>query len=222
MNKKWLVVLILIAVAATAFAAPRHGRHRLMPGLGPAESAFLEAEFAGIVEKYADKSLGELTVAQSYDLLGEVSIAYQKAEFIQRSRVMSLIVPGLGQFFNEAPRAGALFLSADVLLSAGTLVGAYFLLPEELQFAHLNYLTASYDEIRTRWEAQSFVDLLPTMGVLAGGWVLQGILRVYASRNAAELARRNIAAGKVTFEPKVYLLPLLPAGAMGLGMGMRY
>jgi hypothetical protein len=42
-----------------------------------------------------------------------------------------------------------------------------------------------------------------------------------SSNHAAKLAEQNIAEGKVTFEPKLTILPGGP-GAMGFGMGMKY
>jgi hypothetical protein len=65
------------------------------------------------------------------------------------------------------------------------------------------------------------VDFLPSIGVLAGGGLIQAVLRGVSSRHAAALAERNIAEGNITFEPKVYMLPVGP-GAMGFGMGMKY
>jgi hypothetical protein len=65
------------------------------------------------------------------------------------------------------------------------------------------------------------VDLLPSLGVLAGGGLVQVILRGVSSNHAAKLAEERIAAGEITFEPKLSILPGGP-GAMGFGMGMKY
>jgi hypothetical protein len=221
--KRWLFVLMLIAAAAAAFANPGrfpgpHHRGMLAPGGDP---ELLRQELEAILAASGSRTLGDLSVEELHDLLGQISVARQKAAFVNHSRAMSFMLPGLGQFANHDPVSGSLFLSADLLVKAGTLVGAYVLLPEELQFGQLHYFTDSYSLIRDRWEGQSFVDLLPAMGVLAGGWLVEEGLKYFASRHAERLARRNIAEGTLRFEPQLYLLPARP-GNMGMGMNMRY
>jgi len=165
--------------------------------------------------------LGDFTVGEAQDLLGEISIAYQKAAYVSKSRAASFMLPGMGQFMNEDPGMGALFLSLDVLTGVGTLLGAYFLLPDELQFDQLNYFNDSFQNIENEWKSQSFMDLLPSLGVLAGGGLVQVILRGVAGSHAAKLAEQKIVAGEITFQPKLSILPMGP-GAMGFGMGMKY
>ena len=212
--KKWLVILLIVMVAVSVFAgSPRHSRTM--------EEELLKQQLEAVLAGEENTVIGDLTIGEAKELLGEMSIAYQKAAFVAKSRTMSLILPGLGQFMNNDPGMGVLFLSVDLLMGAGTLLGAYFLLPEELQFDQLNYFTAPYATIKNQWEAQSFVDLLPSLGVLAGGGLIQLVLRGVSSKHAAGLAEQNIAEGKKTFEPKVYMLPVGP-GAMGFGMGMQY
>jgi hypothetical protein len=218
--KKWLLIAALLAVAGTVFAGPeRHhgGMHGWMGG----DPEFLQEEIEAILAASGSRTLGDLTVEEIHGLLGEISVARQKAAFIERSKAMSFMMPGMGQFANRDPLNGSLFLTADLLVTAGTLVGAYFLLPSELQFSELNYFSDSYSTIKNRWEAQSFVDLLPSLGVLAGGWLVSGGIRFFSSKHAEKLARRNIADGTITFEPELVLLPLGPGG-MGLGMHMKY
>jgi hypothetical protein len=217
--KRWFFTAALLVAAVSLFAGPnRHGPG--MHGFGQ-DSELLQQELEAILAARGSETLGELTLEEIHDLMGQISVARQKAAFVERSKAMSFALPGLGQFVNKDPLSGSLFLTADLLVKAGTLVGAYFLLPEELQFGQLNYFTAPYSTIRDSWEAQSFVDLLPAMGVLAGGWLLEGGLRYFASKHAAALARRNVENGTVTFEPELFLMPAGP-GAMGLGMNMRY
>jgi hypothetical protein len=95
----------------------------------------------------------------------------------------------------------------------------YFLLPEDLQFKNLDYLNSSFAAVRDRWEAHSFVDLLPTVAVLAGGGLVKGVLGGLSAKHAGKIARRNIEQGRVTFEPNLFLLP---HGPMMMGMGLRY
>jgi len=218
---RWLVLLVFAAVAASVFAgSPRHAGEMHHPW-SESEERLLEEQLDALLAARGGEVLGELTVSETEELLGEISIAYQKAAYVSKSRAMSFMLPGLGQFMNDDPGMGALFLGLDVAAGVGTLLGAYFLLPSELQFDQLNYFTKPYSVIETRWKDQSFVDLLPTLGVLAGGGLIQGILRGVSAKHAARLAEEQIAAGTITFEPKVYLLPMGPA-AMGFGMGMQY
>jgi hypothetical protein len=222
--KKWLVILLILTVAGSVFAgSPGHSRsmdHRSMMWMGM-EEELLKQQLEAVLAGEENTAIGDLTIGEAEELLGEISIAYQKAAFVAKSRAMSMMLPGLGQFMNHDVGMGVLFLSADLLVGAGTLLGAYFLLPDELRFDQLNYFTDSYATIKGQWETQSFVDFLPSIGVLAGGGLIQAVLRGVSSRHAAALAERNIAEGNITFEPKVYMLPVGP-GAMGFGMGMKY
>jgi hypothetical protein len=221
--KKLLAVFLMITLAAGALFAGSPGKdmgkghHRAMWK----EEEFLRQQLEAALADDQGKELGDLTVAEAQELLGEISIAYQKAAYVSKSRAMSMMLPGLGQFMNDDPGMGALFLSLDIVTGVGMLLGAYFLLPDELQFDQLNYFSDPFIDIENAWKAQSFTDLLPSLGVLAGGAIVQGILRGVSSKHAANLAEQNIAAGNVTFEPKVYMLPL-GAGAMGFGMGLQY
>jgi hypothetical protein len=218
--KKWLIIAVLFGTAAALFAGPvRHhpGMHRW----ADEDLDMVRAEIEGILAANGSRSLGDLTIDQVRDALGQISVARQKAAFIEHSKAMSFMLPGMGQFANRDPLAGSLFLTSDVLVVAGTLVGAYFLLPDELQFAHLNYFTAPYSTIETRWKNQSFVDMLPSLGVLAAGWLVDGGLRLFSSKHAGKLARRNVENGTITFEPEMFMMPFGPGG-MGMGMQTKY
>ena len=212
--KKSIVVITLLSLAAFAFAMPP------MPHqYGRPEGEYLKAELEAVLAETRGQSLGELTGERVEQLAGRLSIARQKDAYVARAQAMSFMSPGMGQFVTKEYGAGALFLGADLAVAAGTLVGAYFLLPEELQFKHLDYLNTSYSTIRNRWESQSFVDLLPTLAVLAGGGLVKGVLGGFSAKHAGNAARRNIEQGRVTFEPN---LLLLPHGPMMMGMGLKY
>ena len=221
--KKWLAVLLIATVGAGALFAgsPRQSKMREQHPDWWMEQELLEQQLEAVLAENESSVLGDFTVGEAQQLLGEISIAYQKAAYVSKSRGASFILPGMGQFMNDDPGAGALFLSLDVLTGVGTLLGAYFLLPDELQFDQLNYFNDSFSTIETTWKSQSFMDLLPSLGVLAGGGLVQVILRAVSSNHAAKLAEERIAAGEITFEPKLSILPGGP-GAMGFGMGMSY
>jgi hypothetical protein len=133
--------------------------------------------------------------------------------------MLSFMAPGLGELKNGDVGAGALFLLADTAVAVGALLGSYFLLPEDLRFSQLDYFNTPFDDIRGRWESHTFMDYLPTMAVMAGGWFVSGGLRALSAKRAGKAARRSIEAGDVTFEPKV---GLAAAGAVTLGVTMKY
>jgi hypothetical protein len=51
-------------------------------------------------------------------------VARQKTVFIARSRATSMMMPGLGELANKDTVGGALFMTADLALMAGTVIGA--------------------------------------------------------------------------------------------------
>ena len=221
--KKWLAVLLIATVSAGVLFAgsPRQSKMKDHHSNWWMEEELLEQQLKAVLAEQESAVLGDFTVGEAQELLGEISIAYQKAAYVSKSRAASFVLPGMGQFMNDDPGSGALFLSLDVLTGVGTLLGAYFLLPDELQFDQLNYFNDSFSTIENTWKSQSFMDLLPSLGVLAGGGLVQVILRGVSSNHAAKLAEERIAAGEITFEPKLSILPGGP-GAMGFGMGMKY
>lgn len=221
--KKWLAVLLIATVSAGVLFAgsPRQSKMKDHHSNWWMEEQLLEQQLEAVLAEQESAVLGDFTVGEAQELLGEISIAYQKAAYVSKSRAASLMLPGMGQFMNDDPGSGALFLSLDVLTGVGALLGAYFLLPDELQFDQLNYFKDSFSTIENTWKSQSFMDLLPSLGVLAGGGLVQVILRGVSSNHAAKLAEERIAAGEITFEPKLSILPGGP-GAMGFGMGMKY
>ena len=221
--RRLLAVLLIATVGVGALFAGSPGKSR-MKDRHPEwwmEEEMLEQQLEAVLAENEGSVLGDLTVGEAQELLGEISIAYQKAAYVAKSRAASLMLPGMGQFMNDDPGIGALFLSLDLLTGVGTVLGAYFLLPDELQFDQLNYFKDSFGTIETEWKKQSFTDLLPSLGVLAGGGLVQVILRGVSGNHAAKLAEERITAGEITFEPKLSILPGGP-GAMGFGMGMKY
>ncbi len=142
-------------------------------------------------------------------------VAVQKERYVQRLRTASFILPGLGQFMAGDTLGGFLFVGWNVTILAGTLVTAYLVLPSNVQFGSLNYLTAPVSEISDAWRSNTLVSYIPLAAVLAGGLILEMVLRSVSADNAARKAEQNIADGKVTFQPNLELLD------GGLGFGMR-
>ena len=206
----------MLAAAAAAFARPPMG-----PGMDPhrfpIENTYLRAELDNLFS--AEGELGALSYGQLRELAGLLSVARQKDRFVARSKAMSFMMPGSGQFLNKDYGSGAAFLAADLAVAAGTLIGAYYLLPDNVQFQQLDYFNTPFSKIRETWEDHTFMDYLPSLGLLAGGGIVKAILGHFSSTHAGKLARRNIDAGKISFEPD---LLLLPDGGMMMGLGWNY
>jgi len=208
MMKNWTV---LAAIAALAFA---------VPNVHAQQAALAEGTPAGLgaaLQAMSAEQLGTLTVGDLVKLAERISVSEQEARYVQRARVASRFVPGAGQFMTGDAPGGALFLGGDLLLAAGTLIGAYFLLPANVQFSSVNYLDDPIASIRSRWEANSISSYLPSFAVCLGGMILQHVLGHFASIEAAKGARKKIADGKVTFTPNFDFL-----GRPGIGFGMHY
>ena len=214
--KTRIVSALLLVAAAAAFAGPPMGMG-MGPHPFPVEATYLRAELDNLYS--GTGTLGALTPGDLRDLAGRLSVAVQKDRFVARSKAMSLMMPGTGEMLNQSYGSGAAFLTADLAVAAGTIVGAYFLLPEDLRFQHLDYLNTPWSTIRDRWESHTFMEALPSLAVLAGGGLVKAILGGVSSRHAGKLAHRNIDQGKITFDPD---LLLLPHGGMMMGLGWRW
>ncbi len=215
--RRALFVSVFGLIAAGVFAFPG--------GTGPGlDARALNAEIAAILDQSGQSQLGTMTVAELQRIAGQISIAIQKEEYVRRAGAASMMLPGLGQFRTGDSLNGSLFLAGDIVLFAGTLVGAYFLLPSNVQFASMDYLNTPLSSIRSTWESNTIIDYAPAIGVAAAGMAAQMLLRWISSRNAREDARQAVESGKVTFEPELVPLfdPLGRGGMPGVGMRLRW
>jgi len=214
-----IVMIGLIGTIVVAAVAAQPGHHSEWHD-GPYRE---EAE--AIMNEWEDRVPAQLTFGEVEELAGQLSIPAQKAAYVAKSQTASMIVPGTGQFMNDEPLAGALFLAGDLVLSAGTLVGVYFLMPEALRFDRIDYLNTPKSRIKDEWvrelEELSLLDSLPIAGVLAGGMILDAVLSGASARHAGMLARNRIASGAITFEPRPEMI-IMAGGRLGLGMSMSY
>jgi hypothetical protein len=223
--KKSLLLFLIMAVVASVFA---DGLVEIK-GYGNDDYQVYKEEAAVILEAVENTPIGEFTLNEMKEVALDLSIPFQKMQFVKKSKIASAILPGLGQYMNNDPLAGTLFLISDIAIITGTLIGAYYLLPDELRFDSLDYFRDSRATIKERWENQSSDDLMPTMGVVAAGFVVTGVIRLLSATNAGKLAQKNIAEGKIQFEPKL-ILPAFDSsgehgcnrGGFGLGMGMGF
>ncbi len=198
-----------------------------------AKQSEYQKEDQDILAQNGSTQIGSMTVADAEKILGDISIARQKEFYVQRARLASLHMPGVGQFLAGDPVGGSLFIVGDVALFAGTVLGAYFLLPANVQIGSgagtgaggLDYLNTSLVGIKNAWEANSILSYLPSAGVVVGGMILKHLFGLWSSKSAAALARQNIADGKITFEPELVPFggPGYPGGGMmGPGWGMGW
>jgi len=182
------------------------------------EPSFLEQELEAASSEMSSGQVGAMTFEDLEKVAEHVAIAMQKERYVQRARNASFMLPGLGQFMVGDTLGGWLFVAWDVTVLAGTLVSAYFVLPANVQFASLDYFGSSLSTIRTAWASNTITSYLPFAGVLAGGIILETVLRYVAADNAAKTARKNIDQGKVTFQPTLDVL----GGGLGVGLKMTY
>jgi len=165
---------------------------------------------AAIGEFLADNesaTLDELTIGDLRELGAELSVIAQEEDYVRRARQSSRFIPGAGHFMIGEGGRGAAFVTGSVLITAGTLVGAYFVLPDGVQFGEVDYINDSFREIGTAWRAESFASILPAVGVLIGGGILNAILGEIASEDAEKRARLQIQTGERTFEPQPFIFP---------------
>ena len=209
--KKILVVVLFAVLLFGAGMVPAFAQTAPEP-LG------FEAELDAALQEMAAAQLGSLTVADLAKLHDRLSIARQKLEYVQRARRASFFIPGAGQFMTGDKLGGSLYLAGDIVIVAGGLVGAYFLLPANVQFNNLDYFNDSLANIGSAWQSNSVLSYLPSVGVLAGAAILRGVLGHISAVNAAREARQNIADGKITFVPRFDL----DRHGFGMGMMMRY
>jgi hypothetical protein len=210
------ILVIAAAMAAIVFSAGAQA-----PAMqGPDEqmlagTAAIQGELGAAMAEMSGSQLGTLTVGDLVRLAERISIAEQNARYVQRARSASRMFPGIGQLLTGDAVGGSLLLVSDVALLAGTLIGAYALLPSNVQFSSLSYFGDSIGTIRSRWESNSISDYLPSAGILLGGMIVNAVIGHFAAEDAARRARENIDQGKVIFTPNLEFL------GRGVGMGMR-
>ena len=211
--KRFAALLFMMMVTTALFAE------------GPLRRDPFASEVRSILSEYRDRAPADLKFGEIEDLAAALSVPAQKSAYVRESAAASMIVPGLGQFKNGDPVAGALFLLGDLAVTAGTVVGLYFLLPPELRFDQLDYVNTPYPDIHAAWESaaanSTMAQTLPFWGVATGGMILKHVVAHVSARHAARLAVSNIERGEVTFEPRAGFIGDFH-GRPGLGFGLRY
>ena len=194
------IVLVLAALVLPAMSAEEPGERSGDP-MRVERADLALRELSSLLEAREGAALGELKVRDVRDLLAEASVRMQEIEFLTAVRQGSLWMPGAGHIKAGDSRRGAGYLAANIMVTAGTLVGAYFLLPSEVRFDELSYFGDSFQEIENAWKGQSFVDVLPSIGVMAGGFAVRALLGYFAAESAGRIAAAKIRDGEIRFEP---------------------
>ena len=198
---------IFSVLAVSLLAAAALGAKPLSPLPSLAE------EVSAALKEYSQSEIRSLTVDDLETIAARLSAAHQKAAFVPKSAMMSMMMPGAGQFVNGDKAAGALFAAGNLAVSAGTIAAVWLLLPVDVQPQSLFVKPVS--NIKPALESYTPLEYLPAAAAMAGGMILDGLLRAASAHHAARLAAKNIEEGRVSFEPG--------AGPMGGGfmMGVR-
>ena len=200
MKLSWLIALFMIGACVLALgeAITFRGHHDI-------EFEYFMEELDRLLEEKGDKQIGTLTIGELNQVAEDLSVSIQKSLFIEKSRHSSMVLPGLGQFRNGDTLNGVLFTTANLLTLSGAFLGAYFLLPEDVQFHETNPFTDNISEVRRAWGNHSFVEYLPSIGGFLAGVALNIVVRIISANHAESLARDNIEKNKVEFEPYSFL-----------------
>jgi hypothetical protein len=204
--KRVILVLALAAMLVPAsLFAQRMGPFPpgfLMMGL-PDAGPFLRTEIGAIQSELGPQKIGDLDVATFLSVRDRLSVAAQKDAFVVKTGVKSFLLPGLGQLELGNTGEGIGFLAADLVVIAGSLVGAYYLLPSDLRFDRIDYFSSNFSTINSAWTSHSFTDYLPAFGALMGGMVVDQTIRHWSAARARREAATAIDEGRVTFTPRV-------------------
>jgi hypothetical protein len=211
-------LLIVVAAASIACEAGAQAPGAQGPGgqtVAAAGAAAIQGELGAALAEMSGDHLGALAVGDLIRLGERISVAEQNARYVEKARAASRMIPGVGQFMTGDAVGGSLLFAGDVALMAGTLIGAYALLPSNVQLSSLDCLGDPIGTIRSRWESNSISDYLPSAAVMLGGMIVHAVIGHFAAEDAARRAQENIASGKVTFTPNLEFL------GRGVGVGMR-
>jgi len=204
--KRFVLVLVLAAglLPAFVFAEPVSPWCRGFPSMRrPDAGPYLHAEIGLIQSELGAQKIGDVEVATLLSVRDRLSIAAQKDAYVQKTSMQSFLLPGLGQLKTGETAAGIGFMAFDLGVIAGSLVGAYYLLPADLRFDRIDYFRNNLTTINNAWCGHSFTDYLPAFGALIGGMVIDQTIRHWSAAGARRGAARAIDEGGVAFTPRV-------------------
>jgi len=165
-----------------------------------------------------NKTLDQLTLKERLDINAVVSIALQEKAYIKHAQMASFVLPGAGQVLTGQYGAAAIFGGVQLLISGASAVGLWYLMPADLK----NYSHSHAEHkalLRSYMTDDRIMELLPAMGVSAGGTILSLLNRAISAKQARSSAEKNITEGKIEFAPYLGLSGLTPA--MGLRLRLH-
>ena len=199
---KYPLIILSLLVLGTGAMAQSHM---------DARPSFSSQDLLALVPGLENKTPAELTFAERARLSDALSVHLQGEHYVARAAMSSFVLPGLGQFMIGKPLDGALFLTAQLAIVAGSMAGAYYLAP-----SGFSATWGDRGAMRSYMASGNWYQAAPAMGVMAGGMTLAVVNAVISSRSAAAGARENVVAGRVKFEPRLMHSP------MGMGMGFGF
>jgi hypothetical protein len=144
--KKFLCTAIMLAAMTALFAQPMPMMEQVPVKASPdlvARGSYLSTEMKAVAAELGDKQFGELTFNELAPIQARLALASRKDNWVARASMMSMRLPGMGQFRTGDTLGGLGFLALHGGVVAGTLVGAYWLLPTDLRFDRVDYFNAT-------------------------------------------------------------------------------
>jgi len=204
--KRLVLVFAAVLFPALVFAQPMPPCARGFPLMVRTEAGpYMSAEINLVQSELGARKIGDVEVATLLSVRDRLSIAAQKDAYVRKTAMQSFLLPGLGQLQTGETAAGIGFMAFDVGVIAGTLIGAYYLLPADLRLDRIDYFRDNVTAINNAWTGHSFTDYLPAFGALLGGMVIDQTIRHWSAANARRGASRAVDEGRVTFAPRVGL-----------------
>lgn len=203
---RFLSVLLIATTPSVLFAAD-WGESDERDRLTDEEILIYNETITAFLDASEDETLAELTLGDLRALGARLSVVGQQEDYVRSARRASYMFPGSGHFMIDEPGVGAAFATGALLVGAGTLVGAYLLLPDDLKFDELDYINDSFRDISREWRGESIASMAPAAGVLIGGMIVNAILGEIAASDAESRARAQIASGAVAFDPQPFIYP---------------
>ena len=202
--KRYVLSLAAVLLPALVFAQPFPPCARGLPPMVRTEAGpYMSAELSLVQSELGAQKIGDLEVATLLSVRDRLSVAAQKDAYVRKTAMQSFLLPGLGQLRTGETAAGIGFMALDLGVIAGTLVGAYYLLPADLRLDRIDYFRSNITTINNAWYGHSFTDFLPAFGVLLGGMVIDQTIRHWSAADARRGADRAIDEGRATFTPRV-------------------
>jgi hypothetical protein len=202
--KRFVLAFTAILLPALVFAQPMPPFAQGLAFMVRTEAGpYLSTEIGRVQSELGAQKIGDVEVAAFLSVRDRLSIAAQKDAYVRKTAMQSFLLPGLGQLETGETAAGIGFMAFDLGVIAGTLAGAYYLLPSDLRLDRIDYFRDNVAAINNAWCSHSLTDYLPAFGALLGGMVIDQAIRHWSAASARRGATRAIDEGRATFTPRL-------------------